>query len=270
MLVVKSTSVENISNGSAVGVQGPCTFIDSWNFLGNFLGCKMEAELKHVRLVIFDLDGTLSDTLESIGKAVNDTMAHYGMNSHPLDAIRTFIGGGMMVLFKRAAPGVSEEMLRDMCKFYQNKVELYAREDRLYDGIEELLAGLHERNTKLAIVSNKPQVSMESCLRSLFRNRPEMREWFCAVYGLSDLSLAKPNPTFTRRVLEDEGICPEDAVYVGDSIVDVQTAQAAGLRCIGCAWGLGERADIEKADVVAETTSDLLRILLGDAGGPGL
>lgn len=157
-----------------------------------------------------------------------------------------------------------------MCTFYQERVTLYAKEDRLYDGIEELLEGLHKRGTKLAIVSNKPQVSMESCLRSLFRNRPEMREWFCAVYGLSDLSLAKPNPTFTRRVLEDEGVHPEDAIYVGDSIVDVQTAQAAGLRCIGCAWGLGERADVEKADMVAETTFDLLHMLLGDARASGL
>lgn len=225
----------------------------------------MEVELRNVRLVIFDLDGTLSDTLESIGKAVNDTMRQYNMTPHPLDTIRTFIGGGMMVLFKRAAPGVSEQLLREMCMFYQSRVELYAREDRLYSGIEELLEALHKKNTKLAIVSNKPQVSIESCLRSLFRKKPEMREWFCAVYGLSDLSLAKPNPTFTLRVLKDEGIRAKDAVYVGDSIVDVQTAQAAGLRCIGCAWGLGERSDVEKADIVAETTSDLLRILLGDA-----
>ncbi|EFO62555.1 Phosphoglycolate phosphatase [Giardia lamblia P15] len=230
----------------------------------------MEADLRRTQLVIFDLDGTLSDTLESIGKAVNDTMMQYGMDPHPLDSIRTFIGGGMMVLFKRAAPGVSEQILQEMCMFYQARVTLYAKEDRLYDGIEELLEGLHKRGTKLAIVSNKPQVSMESCLQSLFRNRPEVREWFCAVYGLSDLSLAKPNPTFTRRILEDEGVHPEDAIYVGDSIVDVQTAQAAGLRCIGCAWGLGERADIEKADMVAETTFDLLRMLLGDARASGL
>lgn len=225
----------------------------------------MGTELRNLRLAIFDLDGTLSDTLESIGKAVNDTLSHYGINPHPLDAIRTFIGGGMMVLFQRAVPGASEQLLQDMCTFYQKRVELYAREDRLYDGIEDLLEGLHQKKIKLAIVSNKPQVSMESCLRSLFRGRPEMRGWFCAVYGLSDLSLAKPNPTFTLRVLEDEAVRPEDAIYIGDSIVDVQTAQAAGLRCIGCAWGLGERSDIEKADIVAESTSDLLRILLGDA-----
>lgn len=220
-----------------------------------------------LRLVVFDLDGTLGDTLGSIARAVNEALRERGHPEHPEEVIRTFIGSGMRVLFEKAAPQASPEENAALCALYRARVRVYSQEDKPYDGIIPLLRDLHSHGVQLGIVTNKPQEAVLPCLQSLFAAAPEVVGWFSAFYGLSDLSLAKPNPHFVLKLLQDSHVSKDEAVYVGDSIVDVQTGRNAQVFTIGCLWGLGDPPDVAQADMVARTVADLhayLRSRLSD------
>ncbi|TNJ26418.1 Phosphoglycolate phosphatase [Giardia muris] len=210
-----------------------------------------------LKLVVFDLDGTLGDTLGSIARAVNEALAERGHPQYSEEVIRTFIGSGMRVLFEKAAPHATPDENEALCAIYRAKVSVYSQQDSPYDGIIPLLKDLHKHGIQMAIVTNKPQEAVLPCLQSLFSAAPELVDSFVAYYGLSDLSLAKPNPHFVLRLLEDLHVSKEDALYVGDSIVDVQTGRNAQVFTIGCLWGLGDPADVAQADLVVKTVADL-------------
>ena len=187
------------------------------------------------RAIIFDLDGTLLNTLADIGDSVNRMLAEYGFDGHTLDDYRRFIGNGLKMLVTRALPiaGRSEEMVA-IC--VQRAREIYwdnwNRKTQPYDGIVELLDALEKKQIAKAVLSNKPHDFTVRYIEAYFG------KWaFAAVIGQNDHFPAKPDPTAALEIARRLDIPPADFLFVGDSAVDMQTAISAGMHAVGAGWG---------------------------------
>jgi len=185
--------------------------------------------------VLFDLDGTLLDTLEDIGNAMNRVLATRGFPTHPIDAYRSFVGDGMVMLVTRALPENKrdEETIRSCLEVYRAD---YGRtwnvKTRPYDGVAALLDALTARGLKRAILSNKPHEFTQRCVTEL------LSDWsFDVVLGQRDGVPLKPDPTGALEIAHTLGIPPAAFLYLGDTPVDMQTATAAGMVPVGVSWG---------------------------------
>lgn len=187
------------------------------------------------RAVIFDLDGTLLNTLADIGDSVNRMLLEYGFAEHTLDDYRRFIGNGLKMLVIRALPiaGRSEEMV-NAC-FHRARAiywDHWNRKTKPYNGILELLSALAEKKIAMAVLSNKPHDFTVRYVEAYFK------QWaFAAVMGQSDHFPAKPDPTAALEIARRLDIGPAAFLFVGDSAVDMQTANAAGMHAVGAGWG---------------------------------
>ncbi len=194
--------------------------------------------------IIFDLDGTLLDTLADIAESVNRTLAEYHFPTHPLDAYRFFVGNGWKMLVTRALPEThrSEQLITE-CMARSRKVyrENWNRQTRLYKGIPELLDKLAEKQLPLAVLSNKPHDFMLRCVEWY------LNKWnFKALMGQGDNFPLKPDPASALEVAEQIGLPPSAFLFVGDSAVDIQTAEAAGMHSVGAAWGFRGPKELEE------------------------
>ena len=183
--------------------------------------------------IIFDLDGTLLDTLEDLTDSVNYAMERFGLPAHTLDAVRGFVGNGVAKLIERAIPqGVENPSYEAIFEAFK---EHYAKhcEDKTcpYEGIMEVLAPLKEQGYHLAIVSNKFDGAVKQLCKKYFR------EYISVAIGESDQVKRKPAPDTVYQALRELGSEGSRAIYVGDSEVDLQTAQNAQLRCVSVTWG---------------------------------
>ena len=213
-------------------------------------------------LVIFDLDGTLVDTLEDIAASVNRGLAENGLPIHPLDAYRHFVGDGMRKLIARAA-GERPEKVPAVLEYYRaDYPENCLVATKPYDGIPEVLHTLVDRGVKVAIVTNKPEEQAARIVPRLFGDIP-----FVAVQAGCDRYPTKPDPTSTREVMSLAGVTPEKTLYVGDSDIDVHTAHNAGLVCVGVQWGFRGTKELRSvgAEHIAETAEDILTVVFGNA-----
>ena len=208
--------------------------------------------------ILFDMDGTLLDTLTDMQAAVNYILEKYGYPTRTLEEVRRFVGNGAGPLIHRALPqGVDPdreaEILADYRAYYQahNCVET-----RPYDGIGPLLERLRQEGVRTAVVSNKPDRTTRTLAARFF---PELD----GAMGQREGIASKPAPDMVRAALDQLHAAPEEALYVGDSEVDVATARNAGLDMIGVAWGLRGRAALEAAGapLVADTPEQLLDML---------
>lgn len=185
--------------------------------------------------VIFDLDGTLLDTLEDLADSANEALTAEGLPVHPVDAYRTFVGDGIGMLIGRILP----ENLRGTpaeTRVLQNYRQAYNRrwdaKSRPYEGIPELLDALAQRNIPSAILSNKPQAFTELCVSGLL---PGHR--FACVFGQRDHVPRKPDPAGALEIASALNLKPADIAFVGDTSTDMNTAVAAGMIPVGVAWG---------------------------------
>lgn len=187
-----------------------------------------------VRVVMFDLDGTLIDSRLDLALSVNATLQHMGRPELPHEAIYTLVGSGAAVLVQRAlGQGASEEESRHGLEFFLG----YYREHMLdntvtYPGVREGLEVLKGRS--LAVLTNKPVKFSQAILEGL-----DLARYFRVVYGGNSFATKKPDPQGARAVLEDFQASPKEAMLVGDSEVDVRTARNAGMWCCGVSYGLG-------------------------------
>ena len=209
--------------------------------------------------IIFDLDGTLLDTLEDLADAVNYALSQMGMPQRTLDEVRQFVGNGVAKLIQRAVPaGTDPQLTAQTLEIFKGYYELH-KEDKTapYAGINELLSVLHQRGYKLAVVSNKFDRAVKDLMPKYFPGLLHAAAGEDEDHGVPK----KPDPTMVHRVMEELGA--KQAVYVGDSEVDMQTARNSGLPCISVTWGFRDRDFLLEigADTLADTPEELLELL---------
>lgn len=214
-----------------------------------------------INTVIFDLDGTLLNTIDDLAMSCNATLKKYGFPEHPVAAYKYFVGNGMAKLVHRALPetGITPEFeasfLKEFIAYYQNHQEDFTRP---YDGIPELLENLINKGFRLAVASNKVDVSARELVKRYF---PEIS--FSAVYGQRENIIPKPDPAIIKDILQDLHSSPEHAVMIGDSSVDMLTAKNAGIKSIGVLWGFRTREELLEngAGFIADEPSQIPEIL---------
>jgi phosphoglycolate phosphatase len=187
------------------------------------------------RAVIFDLDGTLLDTLQDIADSVNSELSRRGFPNHDSETYKYFIGDGIDNLVRRALPEAYRQTL-DIDELVALIEAEYAKRmdanTRPYPGIPALLSELAETDIKMAILTNKPQKATDQAVSSM------LSSWdFYPVFGAGDNYPVKPDPTAAHEILRSLDISPAECVYLGDSEIDMQTAVAAGLYPVGALWG---------------------------------
>lgn len=196
------------------------------------------------QLVIFDLDGTLLDTVADLANATNQALEQCGYPTHPVEAYYKFVGNGINKLFARALPTEAsneENVLRVRSLFVPYYNEHNADYSRPYPGVVELLHTLQEDGVKISVASNKYH---EATLKLVHHFFPDIR--FAAIYGQREDIPIKPAPDIVYGILRDTGISTEQTLYVGDSGVDMQTACNAGVESVGVTWGFRSEAELRE------------------------
>lgn len=196
-----------------------------------------------VKAVIFDLDGTLLDTLPDLNACMNEMLKFFGFPQISLAQTRLCVGHGGRKFTEMSLPE-SARGKTDECYAYYSQLHVGWKNDqtKMFKGEEAFLNLLQERNIKTAIVTNKAQNSTEVLVRTLLKGYK-----FDAVQGNSERYPVKPDPASTLDVLKKLKVKPEEAVFVGDGDTDVQTAKNAGLRCVSVLWGYRTRQELEEA-----------------------
>ena len=209
---------------------------------------------------IFDLDGTLLDTLGDLAASVNYALRTHSMPEHTVDDVRRFVGNGVRKLMERAVPeGAGNPLFEDaFATFRQHYMEHSLDTTRPYDGILETLASLKARGCHLAVVSNKMMAATQALCRHFFPDTIEVAIGEHEAEGIRK----KPAPDTVVAALKALGVGRENAVYVGDSDVDIQTARNSGIPCISVLWGFRDKDFLKQhgAETFISTPSDLLNL----------
>lgn len=212
------------------------------------------------KAVLFDMDGTLLDTLEDLCDSTNHALAQMGYPLRGIEEIRRFIGNGAEKQIRRAVPeGTSEgkimETLAAFRAYYQDHCQI---KTKVYDGLLDVLSELKEKGVKMAVVSNKPDAAVKKLSREYFGDRLDY------AIGPSDGVRCKPYPDMAEEALKALSVEKKDAVFVGDSEVDVQTGLNAGLDVIAVSWGFRSREVVIEAGakMIADDASELEKLIL--------
>ncbi len=207
---------------------------------------------------IFDLDGTILDTLLDLANAVNFSMRSKGFPERTVDEVRSFIGNGIKVLIRRAVPentGEDDyaEALEIFTKYYLEHIADYTKP---YDGIIDIINELKKKGCKTAVVSNKAHFAAQAVVKDFFG------EIFDTVVGKMDEFPSKPEPDSLLYTIKSLEADKEKCIYIGDSDVDVLTAHNAGLPCIGVTWGNRDEDVLLQsgAEYIAHKPEDILKI----------
>lgn len=211
------------------------------------------------KAIIFDLDGTLTDTLEDLFLSTNHALRSCGLPERGLDEVRRFVGNGVRKLIERAVPEGTESRTIERCfESFKAHYVIHCQDHTcLYPGIASLLTTLHARGYRMAVVSNKLQAGVTELSNTFFN-------------GVIDVAIGeqpgiprKPAPDMVRIALAQLGVSASETVYVGDSDVDLQTASNSGLPCISVLWGFRSRDFLiaHGASVTVESPQDILSIV---------
>ncbi|MBR0469275.1 MAG: HAD family hydrolase [Mogibacterium sp.] len=211
-----------------------------------------------IKICIFDLDGTLAATQESIARPVNMTLALYGLPPQPVEAFNYFAGDGIKNALKRAliASGDTEashlEEGLPKCRAWMQEDPCYKAKP--YDHIEWALDELKKRGVKIAVFSNKPHESAVSVVETIFG-----KGVFDHIQGQTDRIPIKPDPTGVFEILEKFGAKKEECLYFGDTNTDMQTGNNAGVTTVGVTWGFRPRSELEanNADIIIDSPEEI-------------
>ena len=208
------------------------------------------------KLVIFDLDGTLLNTIDDLGTAANHTLAELGLPQHTLDEYRLMVGNGMRKLIMRALPqdkasddAFVDSTLQQFLEYYADHIDVHTKP---YPGIPELINTLSTAGYQLAVASNKIQAGAEKLIEKFFPGIP-----FVSVMGNSPLYPLKPDAAVVEYIMQKAGTDRAHTVMVGDSGTDIQTARNAGIPIIAVSWGFRPRHELTSADYIADSTAAL-------------
>lgn len=211
------------------------------------------------KAVIFDMDGTILDTLDDLAGSVNHSLVLFGYPTRSREEIRSFLGNGMVRLIHLSVPeGISKEQEEAVLNEHKSYYPLHSCDmTRPYDGIVDLLRELKVRGIKTAVVSNKSDANVKALVSMFFD-------------GLFDVSIGsmegvarKPAPDMVNMALERLGVSKEDAIYIGDSEVDLNTARNSGLDMITVTWGFRDRDHLVQngATIFADTPEEIIDLL---------
>jgi phosphoglycolate phosphatase len=214
-----------------------------------------------IRAVIFDLDGTLLDTLEDLADSVNAVLAERGFPVHPTGAYRHFVGDGAAVLIGRVLPVEHRDAaIQKIClrRFREEYAVRWKNKTLPYDGVLLMLTGMQELGMKLAVLSNKPHDATEECVRELL---PGIR--FDVVMGQVDGRPKKPDPAGALAIAEQLGVLPQEVLYLGDTSTDMETAVRAGMYPVGVLWGFRTADELRKhgAKTLIARPQDIMTLL---------
>ncbi|MFP4104523.1 MAG: HAD family hydrolase [Phycisphaerae bacterium] len=210
---------------------------------------------------IFDLDGTLLDTLADLADSMNHVLEWNGHEKHPLDAYKYFVGNGMEMLVRRAIPVelCDENRVRKYLSAF--KAEYATRWDKEtvpYHGIADMLDQLQDKCVRTAVLSNKAHDFTGLCVEKL------LGDWsFDVVQGVSEAIPPKPDQKGVQSVIERLDVDPSRIIYLGDTSTDMQTAKGSNLFAVGCSWGFRPRRELldAGADVVIDHPSELVKLI---------
>ena len=212
----------------------------------------------HYDAVFFDFDGTVADTLQNITDAVNHTMRHFGHRTFAPETVKPRLGWGVDYLIRQLAPEIPEPEVEQLLQFYRPYYAQHTTDNVTpYPGILPLLAQLRRRGLKLAIISNKPDAAIQPFAAGVFRGLVD--------YAVGELPGVprKPEPDLLRLAAEHLGVPLSRCLYVGDSEVDLQTAQNAAIDCICVTWGFRTEEALRSsgAATLASTPEALLELI---------
>ncbi len=212
------------------------------------------------KAVIFDLDGTLLNTLGDLTAAVNHGLAQQGFPLHTEGEVRTFVGDGVKELIARSCPATATDRDREavLAAYLPYYAAHNADATAPYDGVMQLLVALKEKGYRLAVVSNKHEAGVRALCHRFFG------DYLTLAVGGDGVRPLKPAPDGLQYALSQLEVAPEDAWYVGDSAVDVVTARAAGVRSVAVCWGFQDRDRLENQHptALADTPDQVLRTVL--------
>lgn len=217
-----------------------------------------------MKLAIFDLDGTLLDTIADLAAATNFALAHYGLPTHKEEEYKFFVGNGINKMFERALPEDkrNEEYITKLRSQFVPYYDVHNSDlSRPYPGMVELLKELQRNNIAIGVASNKYQ---EAAVKLVLQFFPGID--FSLILGQREGVPSKPDPTIAYEIIEHTGIAKEYTVYIGDSCVDMQTGKNAGVTTVGVSWGFRPKAELESysPDFIADNADELRKYLLGD------
>lgn len=212
--------------------------------------------MKHYKTVIFDLDGTLLDTIEDLTNALNHTLTEFNLPTRSLPEVQSFVGNGLRRLLELAIPdGLDNPRFEEVFESFKSYYTSHCKEVTApYPGIMEVLTELQQKKIPMAIVSNKNDAAVKELAADFFS------DIISVAIGERRGVSKKPAPDTVFTALKELGQTTEDTVYVGDSEVDLQTAVNSGLDCISVSWGFKGREFLEKegASTIIDTPQELL------------
>lgn len=214
------------------------------------------------KALIFDLDGTLLDSLADISNSANHVLQQHGLPTHSADEYRYFVGNGVKILMERIVPAEHRQNETYVRQLVDEMVHTYLmnwkNESKLFDGIPQMLRDLEDRGLRIAVLSNKPHVSTMRCVEHFMAEFP-----VSAALGQSPECPAKPDPQGALEIAGRLSVSPETCMFVGDTAVDMETAVTAGMCPIGVSWGFRDRDELVQAGAqqVIDHPSQLIQIV---------
>ena len=212
------------------------------------------------QIAVFDLDGTLLDTLEDLYLATNSALESHSMPRRSRDEVRMFVGNGVEMLIRRAVPSCTDEetTLAVLADFKTTYAAICEDHTRPYDGIPDMLRALRERGIRVAVVSNKFDAATKQLCQKYFGDLVEV------AIGERAGVRKKPAPDTVYEALKELGMTATGAVYIGDSDVDIQTARNCGMPCISVTWGLRDKDFLLQsgAEILVDTPERLLGVII--------
>ncbi len=214
------------------------------------------------RCCIFDLDGTLLDTVESLAYSANRALEKYGLQPHAPEKYRYFAGDGQLELIKRSVIASGDTMLEHYYDVLNEYIRLFAKDCiykvKPYDGITDVLDELKRRGIKIAVLTNKQHENAVSVLDNIFGT-----DYFDLVLGQDNTHEKKPSPTGVMLILSKLQVNTDECLYFGDTNTDMKTGSNAGVHTVGVTWGFREREELEKGkpENIIDRPEQLLELL---------